>query len=75
MGHYVSSKSFTFNKVTKTFTTEISNLGKDFDLVRIPDACDEGFMTQIYPDACDGLRHGFPCHGQLGEVRDEQYYH
>ena len=45
MGHYVSSKSFTFNKATKTFTTEISDLGKEFDLVQIyPDACDEGFV-------------------------------
>lgn len=45
MGHYVSTKQFSYDKASKTFTTCISDLGKNFDTIQIyPDACDEGFI-------------------------------
>ncbi len=40
----VYSKQFDWNPETKTFTSEMSQLGKGFQLERIyPDACDVGF--------------------------------
>lgn len=39
----VSTRDFSWNKFTKTFSTEISDLGPDFNFGKIyDDACDQG---------------------------------
>ena len=45
----LSTRLFTYDKDTKTFSTEMSDLPRSFNVVRIwDDACDQGFWLESH---------------------------
>lgn len=69
---HVSSSQFTYDKLNKKFTTEISDLGPSFRFVQIyPDAADLGF-TMISAKTGKEVRFFVD---QIGENRDGDITH